>query len=502
MARQRSPWSDIKDIERSINTIRRNNQQLAKERAKERDKSLKNSMINEEGTFNNNLEDAISKFTSIEEENCYVTNEEKNNILNYYKNLKKEAEYPEYYPEKSPSIKFFYFKNMVFKEIKFLEKTFPKIKNKRIQLEKKATEEFKIAMDIYNKKEKENKEIYLQEINKINKEIEEYNRDIIIAEHKFLNNDAEETEKLINKYLEPHMYELKVNHGKEVTNVYKIDKKIKYNKRVLSLDLYCFSPDTFKQIPKKARLNRSTFDVSYTYFTQNEINKIYQKFVMKISFEMMYRLFFVFDKCIDCINLNVKVKGINPANGRKEELNILSARFKNSNFNNIEIDGVNLKQFFQSHGARFTEKMAELETVEPFIQSEIKITNNTDNNMLENIDYNVDGFEFERLSGKLLLANGFENIKVTTASQDYGADIIAYKDDVKYAIQCKKYSEKVGVKAVQEVIASKSIYGCHVAVVLTNNYFTPNAVILAKQNNVLLWDRDRLEQMVYKLQEE
>ena len=85
MARQRSPWSDIKDIERSINTIRRNNQQLAKERAKEKYKVLKNSMINEEGTFNNNLEDAISKFTSIEEENCYVTKEEKNNILNYYK---------------------------------------------------------------------------------------------------------------------------------------------------------------------------------------------------------------------------------------------------------------------------------------------------------------------------------------------------------------------------------------------------------------------------------
>lgn len=75
----------------------------------------------------------------------------------------------------------------------------------------------------------------------------------------------------------------------------------------------------------------------------------------------------------------------------------------------------------------------------------------------------------------LLEKNGFEKVVVTQASGDYGADIIAYKDSIKYAIQCKKYSSKVGVRAVQEVIASKSMYKCHVGVVLTNNYFTPNA---------------------------
>lgn len=74
--------------------------------------------------------------------------------------------------------------------------------------------------------------------------------------------------------------------------------------------------------------------------------------------------------------------------------------------------------------------------------------------------------------------------------------VIAYKDDIKYAIQCKKYSSPVGIKAVQEVIASKAMNDCHVAAVLTNNTFTKSAKELANKNNVLLWDRDKLQDFI------
>lgn len=39
----------------------------------------------------------------------------------------------------------------------------------------------------------------------------------------------------------------------------------------------------------------------------------------------------------------------------------------------------------------------------------------------------------------------------------------------------------------------------HVAVVLSNNYFTKSAKELAKKNNVLLWDRDKLKDMIDNL---
>lgn len=115
---------------------------------------------------------------------------------------------------------------------------------------------------------------------------------------------------------------------------------------------------------------------------------------------------------------------------------------------------------------------------------------------ISEIDNGMDGYQFEKFCGDILAKNGFSKIQVTQASADYGADIIAYKEGVKYAIQCKKYSSPVGISAVQEVIASKSMYDCHVAVVLTNNSFTNSAINLAEKNGVLLWGRDKLIPMM------
>ena len=58
------------------------------------------------------------------------------------------------------------------------------------------------------------------------------------------------------------------------------------------------------------------------------------------------------------------------------------------------------------------------------------------------IDNGMTGIEFENYCKKLLIANGFENVKVTQASNDYGTDLTATKNQIKYAIQCKKYTEK------------------------------------------------------------
>ena len=109
---------------------------------------------------------------------------------------------------------------------------------------------------------------------------------------------------------------------------------------------------------------------------------------------------------------------------------------------------------------------------------------------------NMDGREFELFTGNLLRNLGFSDVKVTPSSGDFGADVIAVKDDIRYAIQCKRYSAPVGVSAVQEVIASRSLHDCHVACVLTNSSFTPAAEELAKKNLVILWSRDKLKEFI------
>lgn len=105
------------------------------------------------------------------------------------------------------------------------------------------------------------------------------------------------------------------------------------------------------------------------------------------------------------------------------------------------------------------------------------------------------GHEFEYYCADLLRKRGFQEVEVTKGSGDYGIDILAERDGVTYAIQCKCYGDSVGVKAVQEAYAGRDYYDCMVGAVLTNQYFTGPAVEAAKKLKILLWDRGYLESM-------
>ena len=108
----------------------------------------------------------------------------------------------------------------------------------------------------------------------------------------------------------------------------------------------------------------------------------------------------------------------------------------------------------------------------------------------------MEGHDFEQFTANLLRKLGYERVQVTPGSGDQGVDVIAVKDGKKYAIQCKRYNQKLGNKPVQEVHAGKTIYGCNVAVVMTNNYFTDGGKEAARALGVELWDRDVLRRML------
>lgn len=108
----------------------------------------------------------------------------------------------------------------------------------------------------------------------------------------------------------------------------------------------------------------------------------------------------------------------------------------------------------------------------------------------------MEGHEFEHWCADLLKKSGFTDVEVTKGSGDQGVDVIAVKDGIRYAIQCKCYSSDLGNKPVQEVHAGKVMYKCQVGVVMTNRHFTAGAKELADATGVLLWDRDKLEEML------
>lgn len=108
----------------------------------------------------------------------------------------------------------------------------------------------------------------------------------------------------------------------------------------------------------------------------------------------------------------------------------------------------------------------------------------------------MEGRDFEFFCADLLEQKGFLEVEVTKGSGDYGVDILAEKDGVTYAIQCKRYEEPVGVKAVQEAFAGREYYDRMVGAVMTNQYFTEPAVSAAKKLKILLWDRGYMESMM------
>ncbi len=101
------------------------------------------------------------------------------------------------------------------------------------------------------------------------------------------------------------------------------------------------------------------------------------------------------------------------------------------------------------------------------------------------------GVEFENFLKYHFRTLGYA-ADTTAATGDYGADLILRKDHERIIVQAKRWKEKVGIKAIQEVIGAVGFYKADKGYVITNNFFTKPAVNLAKANNIELWDREKL----------
>lgn len=103
----------------------------------------------------------------------------------------------------------------------------------------------------------------------------------------------------------------------------------------------------------------------------------------------------------------------------------------------------------------------------------------------------MNGKTFEKYLEVLFHKLGYQ-VERTRYVGDYGADLVVRKDGIKTIIQAKRYKKNVGIKAVQEAVAAKGYYECDEAMVVTNSFYTKQAIELAKANRVKLWNRDDL----------
>ena len=101
---------------------------------------------------------------------------------------------------------------------------------------------------------------------------------------------------------------------------------------------------------------------------------------------------------------------------------------------------------------------------------------------------NMNGLEFECYVADLLYRQGYSNVSLTEQF-DYGVDIVAEKDGIRWGIQTKRYSGLVKAAAVRQVVTGLRLYGCDRGMVITNSTFSRVAKQLAEGNDCVLIDR-------------
>ncbi len=104
------------------------------------------------------------------------------------------------------------------------------------------------------------------------------------------------------------------------------------------------------------------------------------------------------------------------------------------------------------------------------------------------------GKQFEHAIQEILEAKDFKTR--TLPWNDYGADLIAEKEGLRFVIQCKRYSNNVGLEAVQEAYTACRYYGCDKAWVITNSEFTFQAERLAEKIGVRAMNGKELEKIL------
>ena len=119
----------------------------------------------------------------------------------------------------------------------------------------------------------------------------------------------------------------------------------------------------------------------------------------------------------------------------------------------------------------------------------------------ERIDIDkMDGGTFEHFCADLLRVNGWTDVRVTPASGDYGIDITAEKDDIKWGFQCKRWGDtKVDAIAIGQTYKGKALYECDMVAVITTSTLTAQADGEAKQLGIKVWGRGKIRQLMSKL---
>lgn len=109
--------------------------------------------------------------------------------------------------------------------------------------------------------------------------------------------------------------------------------------------------------------------------------------------------------------------------------------------------------------------------------------------------------QFKKYVADLMRWLGYKQVKYASARGNFGIDVLALNDqNEKIGVQCQRSSKRIGVKEVQRAIKGQAYYKLDKTFVLTNNIFTEAAMKEARKNDVGLWNRRTLTQLIEQIE--
>jgi hypothetical protein len=105
--------------------------------------------------------------------------------------------------------------------------------------------------------------------------------------------------------------------------------------------------------------------------------------------------------------------------------------------------------------------------------------------------------EFEDAVAKIFRKLGYK-VAQTPYVGDGGKDAVAWKDGIKYVIECKRYGSHsaTGRRDIQILMAAKSDEGADGAIFVTTGRLTAPALAYAKENAIEYYDQDKFGDLV------
>ena len=128
---------------------------------------------------------------------------------------------------------------------------------------------------------------------------------------------------------------------------------------------------------------------------------------------------------------------------------------------------------------------------EDYVAQNDNLDEGDDSSSIEFTNYSNGGV-FVNYIADLLRENGFESVAIP---KDNNNVVLSTRGEVWFFIQCIYSEDPVETVSVQRVLRNMLIYKRDVAIVLTNNTFTSEAIHFGKLHNLILWDEKQIDDL-------